>query len=136
MAENSPKANLNTLAGVENDTPKKVCIYCKVEKDLCDYPKHSLYKDGYDTRCHTCVKKQSKLRTKLHRTAPARPETCECCGEKPLKFCLDHCHETHEFRGWLCDRCNTGIGKLGDTLVGVMKAIKYLRKTQKQKPKK
>jgi hypothetical protein len=38
---------------------------------------------------------------------PPRPKDgrCEACGEKKV-LCLDHDHETGEFRGWLCHRCN------------------------------
>tara|TARA_R100000742_G_C4257386_1_gene75248 strand:+ start:391 stop:546 length:156 start_codon:yes stop_codon:yes gene_type:complete len=30
------------------------------------------------------------------------------------------------YRGWLCSNCNTGIGKLGDNIEGVQKAVDYL----------
>src|SRR5262245_54201848 len=48
------------------------------------------------------------------------PDRCECCGDPrgDKQLCFDHCHETGEFRGWLCNLCNTGIGKLGDNLAG------------------
>lgn len=64
-------------------------------------------------------------------TEPGRPcpFECECCG-KPnnngRQLCLDHDHKTGKFRGWLCDLCNTGIGKLGDDLEGLDRAIRYL----------
>jgi len=46
---------------------------------------------------------------------------------------LDHCHDTDVFRGWLCHRCNVGIGFLGDTLEGLNKAIAYLEKFERSK---
>jgi hypothetical protein len=57
------------------------------------------------------------------------PETCECCGGLPGKnrLHLDHCHETGEFRGWLCSGCNRAIGLLGDTEMALLKALSYLR---------
>lgn len=60
-------------------------------------------------------------------TRPA-PSCCECCGrtqERHLE--LDHCHETGKFRGWLCIQCNTGIGKLGDNVEALERAIAYLK---------
>lgn len=61
---------------------------------------------------------------------PTRPEPtlCECCGKHPGKrgIHLDHCHKTGKFRGWLCVNCNTGIGKLGDSIEGLLTAIAYL----------
>jgi len=41
---------------------------------------------------------------------------------------LDHCHETGEFRGWLCKQCNTGLGNLGDNLESLKRAVNYLSK--------
>lgn len=63
---------------------------------------------------------------------PTRPETsvCECCGGPPgtKRMRLDHCHDTNEFRGWLCGKCNTGIGQLGDNINGVRNALAYLER--------
>lgn len=114
----------------------KKCIYCKKEKALDDFPKHSLYKDRLDTRCRECVKSQAAIRSKLHKSAPQRPDVCECCGKVPIKWCLDHDHNDDTFRGWICDRCNTGIGKLGDDISGLNKAVSYLRKSRENKIKK
>lgn len=57
------------------------------------------------------------------------PPTCECCGGiSHAALCLDHCHDTGKFRGWLCMKCNTAIGKLGDTVKGVQTALDYLHR--------
>lgn len=85
-----------------------------------------MYKDNLDTRCKKCVKRHTKVRNKLHKKAPPKPSVCECCKEVPIKWVLDHDHTDDSFRGWICDRCNTGIGKLGDNLDGVIKAVNYL----------
>ena len=104
----------------------KTCIYCNSEKPESEFPRHSLYKDNLDMRCRECIKKHKKIRKQLHKDAPLRPKVCQCCGKTPRKWCLDHDHKTDKFRGWICDKCNTGIGKLGDDLKGVKKAVKYL----------
>lgn len=56
---------------------------------------------------------------------------CECCrstnpGSVCQVFQLDHDHVTGQFRGWLCGRCNRGIGLLGDNTHGVRLALEYL----------
>ena len=58
-----------------------------------------------------------------------KPTLCELCGNTPKEpgLCLDHCHETGIFRGWLCTSCNTSLGKLGDNIAGLERAIQYLR---------
>lgn len=43
---------------------------------------------------------------------------------------LDHDHDTHLPRGILCMDCNTGIGKLGDNIEGLLEALDYLIKSQ------
>lgn len=49
-------------------------------------------------------------------------------GVRPTEnFCVDHDHETGAARGLLCHKCNTAIGSLGDSVVGVQKAIDYLK---------
>ena len=70
-----------------------------------------------------------------YKEAPPAPERCECCGKIPKidsktgktqSLRLDHDHSTEKFRGWICDRCNSGIGKLGDNVDGIVKALNYL----------
>jgi hypothetical protein len=67
---------------------------------------------------------------------PTRPMTqlCECCGKPSGKqsLALDHCHVSGEFRGWLCNGCNWGIGALGDSIYGLMNAVRYLERTTQQ----
>jgi hypothetical protein len=63
-----------------------------------------------------------------------RPRACECCGSSPAEksLCVDHCHVSAAFRGWLCDKCNRGLGMLGDNIEGLMNAVRYLERAAKQ----
>lgn len=59
------------------------------------------------------------------------PARCECCGGTQVKALhLDHEHGTRTFRGWLCAKCNLGIGLLGDGAEGVARAADYLRRAE------
>ena len=115
--------------------PRKICSYCGERKNRKSFPKHSMYKDNLDSRCKKCKKQQEKVRNVLHKKAPLRPEVCECCKKIPRKWCLDHDHQNNSFRGWLCEPCNTGLGKLGDTLEGIVNAMNYMlsRRTSNDK---
>jgi hypothetical protein len=86
-------------------------------------------------------KTQSKSRWRRAGVDPTAAEqalaahngTCDCCGtESPVeaRWCVDHDHATGRVRGVLCSKCNTAIGKLGDTLEGVLRAVRYLQRNQ------
>lgn len=54
---------------------------------------------------------------------------CDCCGSNKHRgkgWSVDHDHQTGRIRGVLCSPCNLAIGQLGDTLEGVLRAVKYL----------
>lgn len=57
---------------------------------------------------------------------------CEICGLHFKKLHYDHDHDTGLFRGWLCNRCNVGVGMLGDDVDIVRAAETYLRRTKKR----
>lgn len=57
-----------------------------------------------------------------------RPETSKSRTQKIKAMSVDHDHETGAVRGLLCFECNTGIGKLGDSIERLEAAIRYLRK--------
>ena len=51
---------------------------------------------------------------------------CAICGSHH-KLAIDHDHITGEVRGVLCNNCNLGLGKLGDSIDGLERAIAYLK---------
>ena len=121
-----------------------VCSVCGVEKDNIEF---SFYKarhtaDGYrlmtNTNCASCSSMRSKERADIrkkfaHIKAPEFGELCELCQEPVYRnWQLDHCHQTGEFRGWLCKSCNTGLGGIGDSTEGVLLALEYLEKASKK----
>lgn len=58
----------------------------------------------------------------------AQDGLCSLCARKPKgTLVIDHCHETGKIRGLLCPQCNTALGRLGDTIEGLERALRYLR---------
>ena len=55
------------------------------------------------------------------------PKVCEICGGGG-KICLDHCHVTSTFRGWICDNCNQTLGRVKDDINILKKMIAYLER--------
>lgn len=58
---------------------------------------------------------------------------CAKCGrtcDTYSTLSIDHCHTTGKIRGLLCNKCNTGIGLLGDNIEGLQAALNYLIKSE------
>lgn len=55
----------------------KRCVYCKVEKPLQAFYRHSVRKDGYASRCKACWHIPGKPRAAAQ---PLVERTCEYCG--------------------------------------------------------
>jgi hypothetical protein len=55
---------------------------------------------------------------------------CAICNEDPYpkKLMVDHCHESSDVRGLLCNTCNLGIGFFKDNKELLQSAINYLNK--------
>lgn len=113
---------------IDGDT--QVCKICSKEKHISLFPKHIQFKSKIDNRCKACIKKQSKLRNELKKKwQHLKTENCDCCGQKHHKsLVIDHDHNTLKFRGWICEDCNLGIGKLGDDIAGIEKALSYMKR--------
>ena len=62
----------------------------------------------------------------------AKPNRCEICGKLSsdlnVGLHFDHDHNTGEFRGWLCRRCNIVLGFVEDNVEILENLIKYLKK--------
>lgn len=59
------------------------------------------------------------------------PGRCEICDDWKDSLCCDHDHTTGLRRGWLCSRCNRGLGHFSDNAELMQAAIQYLHQKEK-----
>ena len=141
--ENFTNSGAPSLQNPKLEETGRKCINCGETKSVTEFYKEpNSNKEGkvyYRTECKDCERAKKKVKDKLlskmfgssAKLKENRPygTPCAIC-EKPMdKPIFDHCHETGEFRGWLCNGCNIGLGHLGDNLEGLMKAVRYLETT-------
>jgi hypothetical protein len=120
----------------------KKCRVCGEVKNIKSFPGVIYVRP----ECNSCGNKNSKLRAALKKDNPYPDDkyTCPICEKNKedlehLSFSggntwvLDHCWETSEFRGYLCQRCNMGLGQLQDNITSLKRAIKYLLQSKEEK---
>ncbi|MBI2097977.1 MAG: endonuclease VII domain-containing protein [Candidatus Vogelbacteria bacterium] len=61
------------------------------------------------------------------------PFECPICKKKTIagvtsKVVLEHDHHTGKTGGWICDSCNTGLGRFKDDVELLKSAIEFLKK--------
>ena len=111
----------------------RVCKRCDETKPLDRFPVNNTLASGVLRKhtCNDCRGHQRKVRVRLHREN-AKPATLDCpiCNRHVTgsrDIVLDHDHDTDEFRGWLCNDCNNALGKFGDSIDMLRRAINYLK---------
>lgn len=84
-----------------------------------------------NTNCKDCSKKENSIlkKIKFENPSPAYETCCPQCNKVVYEkvedipegvdgtngpWQCDHDHTTKQFRGYLCKRCNTGTGLIGD----------------------
>jgi transcription elongation factor Elf1 len=70
---------------------------------------------------------------RLNAIKPKDIFTCPICGKKSIvgitaNLVKDHDHRTGKGREWICDSCNTGLGRFKDDISLFQRVINYLKK--------
>ena len=55
-----------------------------------------------------------------------KSDICPICNKIMKTKALDHCHKTGKIRGFICRKCNSGLGFLYDDKEILLRAIKWL----------
>jgi hypothetical protein len=115
----------------------KKCSGCGIVKPLRGfYPNRSI-NSGFGARCKACIKegnlnkillKHNLTKDDYKKMLSDQNELCAICHvDEGKTLCIDHDHVTNKVRGLLCNRCNKGLGLLGDSLDSINSALSYLK---------
>lgn len=103
----------------------RYCSRCKTDKPEIEFMTKTGRRYVY---CRECTMDYQRNYQFLKHDAE-RVHSCEICSADitgKRKAHWDHNHETGEFRGWLCVRCNLLLGYADDDVDLLDKAIVYL----------
>jgi hypothetical protein len=143
------RPNLRAAIGMIN----KTCTKCGIGKPISAFYTHKSCAGGHRPECKACCNAACKVRLAndplLNRRSHLKRKFgidhkryeeilasqgggCAICGSAKSRngqmLHIDHDHVTGEIRGVLCDKCNRGIGLLGDSAERLEAARNYLDK--------
>lgn len=121
---------------------KKICNICHVLKEANEFDINQTDAKGRKTTrpsCKSCRvyidghRLRTKERKRLDAAAPRHVFTCPICQKTTIvgvtaNLVRDHDHETGNAREWICDSCNTGLGRFKDDIGFLKVAIAYLER--------
>lgn len=138
----------NPVGLFNKDSELKTCTHCGNSLPLSNYYLVGRRRlDGTNklrNKCKDCFNKQREAVKDLKAKYPKPSNNyscpiCECTSEDlksiedatskgyiKTSWCLDHDHDTMQFRGWLCNTCNSAMGWFRDDINRLRRAVKYL----------
>jgi hypothetical protein len=138
-----------TLWGEEEYTNTRTCYKCGEEKTLDNFMVRVETKNRkeYRNECKQCknaeTKRASQLKREYASCKPTIDDECIICQrtEREIKdsgrfsqtinpktvWTLDHCHDTGQFRGWICNYCNMMLSRADDNPTVLERGAMYIR---------
>ena len=125
----------------------KICNICHILKKNKEFDINQTDAKGIKTTrpsCKSCRKDIDGVqllfeeKQKLNKIKPPFKSifVCPICEKRSIvgitaKLVLDHNHETGIAREWICDSCNTGLGRFKDNINFISNIFEYLNKHAK-----
>ena len=122
----------------------KICNICHILKPTDEFDVNQTDAKGKKTTrpsCRDCRKKidgvklLAKEKKKMDKLKPEKGNVFECpiCQKRTIvgvtaNLVRDHDHKTGKGREWICDSCNTGLGRFKDDTKFLERVINYLNK--------
>jgi RNase P subunit RPR2 len=124
----------------------KICNICHILKDYYkDFAINQTDAKGRKTTRPTCTECRKAIdgvtlkiseRIRLLAEKPNNFFVCPICKKASIpgitaNLVIDHNHKSGNARTWICDSCNTGLGRFKDDIELLNQAINYLKKYRK-----
>lgn len=127
--------------GTSKEFPTKICNVCHILKPIEEFDVNQNAIAGKTRRptCKDCRKNidgvslKSSEKKRMEAIKPKMFFVCPICKKASIpgvtaNIVIDHDHETGYAREWICDSCNTGLGRFKDNIELIQETIKYLKK--------
>jgi transcription elongation factor Elf1 len=120
----------------------KICNVCHCLKPTENFARnqnnlHGVIRRPTCQKCRTSIDKRApktKQAKQLEKQKPKTGElfTCPICRKRSIvgitaKIVADHDHNTGNIRGYICDSCNTGLGRFKNGENYLMNAVNYIK---------
>lgn len=126
---------------------KKICNICHLLKDNDEFEINQTDAKGRKTtrpscrECRVAINGAPMLiseKRRMDKIVPKGIFRCPLCGKTSIvgvtaNLVKDHDHVTGKAREWICDSCNTGLGRFKDDVKLLQRAIDYLNKYNSHK---
>lgn len=129
--------------GTAKEFPTKICNVCHILKPIEEFDINQNAVVGKTRRpsCKDCRKTIDGAALKpseRKRMEAIKPEiffVCPICKKASIpgitaNLVIDHNHTTGNANDWVCDSCNTGLGRFKDNVELLQEIIQYLKKHQ------
>ncbi|MDR0518270.1 MAG: endonuclease VII domain-containing protein, partial [Fibromonadaceae bacterium] len=119
----------------------KICNVCHCLKPTENFAKnqnnlHGTVRRPSCQKCRTSIDKRApktKQAKQMEKQKPKKGElfTCPICRKRSIvgitaKIVADHDHHTGNIRAFICDSCNTGLGRFKNGENYLMNAVNYI----------
>ena len=124
----------------------KICNVCHCLKPVSKFDKnqnnlHGVVRRPSCQKCRTDIDKRApktRQAKEMEKQKPSKGEPFQCpiCKKRSIvgitaKIVADHDHHTGNIRGFICDSCNTGLGRFKNGENYLMNALLYIQERDK-----
>ena len=126
----------------------KICNICHILKPIEEFSRNQNTGKGRPTTRPSCKicrkdidgkKMPASERRRMNEVKPSDKTAfvCPICEKQTIvnvtvRIVPDHSHKTGKGRAWICDSCNTGLGRFKDDIALVEKITEYLKRFEEE----